>query len=60
MISQAGSYCLEFLARSSLVKRPLRRPRKRWKDNIKMELSEIGLEDGGQMKLIKDCAKWRY
>jgi hypothetical protein len=24
-------------------KRPLRRPRRRWMDNIKMDLSEIGL-----------------
>jgi hypothetical protein len=25
-------------------KRPLRRPRHRWKDNIEMDLKEIGLE----------------
>jgi hypothetical protein len=27
------------------VKRPLRRPRHRWKDNIKMDLKEIEGED---------------
>jgi hypothetical protein len=26
-------------------KRPLRRPRHRWKDNIKMDLQELGCED---------------
>jgi hypothetical protein len=25
-------------------KRPLRRPRRRWKDNIKMDLKEVGCE----------------
>ena len=27
-------------------KRPLRRPRRRWEDNIKMDLQEVGLEYG--------------
>jgi hypothetical protein len=28
-------------------KRPLRRPRRRWVDNIKMDLTEIGLDGYG-------------
>jgi hypothetical protein len=30
------------LVGKSEVKRPLGRPRRRWKDNIKMELQEVG------------------
>ena len=35
-------------------KRPLRRPRRRWKDNIKMDLQEV--ESGGMdwIKLAQD------
>jgi hypothetical protein len=28
-------------------RRPLGRPRRRWKDNIKMDLQEVGLLEGG-------------
>jgi hypothetical protein len=28
------------------VKRPLRRPRRRWEDNIRMDLQEVGCGDG--------------
>jgi hypothetical protein len=31
------------------VKRPLRRPRRRWVDNIKIDLREIGLRGGGRL-----------
>jgi hypothetical protein len=27
-------------------RRPLRRPRRRWEDNIKLDLTEIGIEGG--------------
>jgi hypothetical protein len=40
-------------------KRPLRRPKSRWKDNIKMDLQKVG---GGGMDLIelaKDRDRWR-
>jgi hypothetical protein len=32
-------------ARKSEVKRPLGKPRRKWKDNIKIELEEIGWEN---------------
>ena len=37
--------------------RPLARPRRRWKDNIKMDLQEVG---GGWdwMKLVQDRDMW--
>ena len=35
-------------------KRPLRRPRPRWEDNIKMDLEEVGRGCGDWMELAKD------
>jgi len=39
-------------------KRPLGRPRRRWEDNIKMDLREVG-EDGDWMELAQDRDRWR-
>jgi hypothetical protein len=35
--------CVKVIGRKPEGKRPLRRPRRRWIDNIKMDLSEMGL-----------------
>jgi hypothetical protein len=35
-------------------KKPLGRPRRRWIDNIKMELLEIGLSFGDWIRLAQD------
>jgi hypothetical protein len=40
-------------------KRPLRRPRRRWEDNIKMELQEVGRGRGDWMELAQDRDRWR-
>ena len=40
------------------VKRPLRRPRHRWEDNIKMDLQEVG-GGGDWMELAQDRDRWR-
>jgi hypothetical protein len=39
-------------------KRPLGRPRHRWKDNLKMELQEVGGGRGDWMKLAQDRDRW--
>jgi hypothetical protein len=39
-------------------RRPLGRPRHRWKDNIKMDLREIGLGDVDQIHLAQDRDRW--
>ena len=39
-------------------KRPLGRPRRRWEDNIKMDLREVG-GGGDWMELAQDRDKWR-
>ena len=40
-------------------KRPLGRPRRRWEDNIKMDLQEVGGGHGGWMELAQDRDGWR-
>ena len=39
-------------------KRPLVIPRRRWKDNIKMNLQELGLEGMGWIELPQDRDRW--
>ena len=40
-------------------KRPLGRPRRRWEDNIKMDLQEVGGGCGDWMELAQDRSSWR-
>jgi hypothetical protein len=40
-------------------KRPLGRPRRRWVDNIRMDLGEVGWGDGYWIHLAKDRNRWR-
>ena len=40
-------------------KRSLGRPTRRWKDNIKMDLQEVGGGRGDWMELAQDGDRWR-
>jgi len=40
-------------------KRPLGRPRRRWKDNSKMDLQEIGCVGMASIELAQDRDRWR-
>ena len=40
-------------------KRPLGRPRRRWKDNIKMNLQEVGYGGTDWVDLAQDRDRWR-
>jgi hypothetical protein len=40
-------------------KRPLRRPRRRWEDNIKKGLREIGMDGANWIRLAEDRFQWR-
>jgi hypothetical protein len=40
-------------------KRPLGRPRRRWEDNIRMDLQEVGGGLGDWMELAQDRDGWR-
>jgi hypothetical protein len=39
--------------------RPLGRPRRRWENNIKMDLHEVGCEGKDWIELAQDKDKWR-
>ena len=39
--------------------RPLGRPRRRWEDNITMDLQEVGEGLGDWMELAQDRDRWR-
>jgi hypothetical protein len=40
-------------------KRPLGIPRRRWEDNIKMDLREIGIDGANWIRLSHDRIQWR-
>jgi hypothetical protein len=40
-------------------KRPLGRPRRRWVDNIKMDLTEVGWDGMDWIDLAQDRDRWR-
>jgi hypothetical protein len=40
-------------------KRPLGRPRRRWEDNIKMDVQEVGGGRGFWVELARDRDGWR-
>jgi hypothetical protein len=40
-------------------RRPLGRPRRRWEENIKMDLREVGFGDVNWIHLAQDRDRWR-
>jgi hypothetical protein len=40
-------------------RRPLGRPRRRWEDNIRMDLREVGCGCVDWMELVHDRDRWR-
>jgi hypothetical protein len=40
-------------------KNPLGRPRRRWEDNIKLDLMEIGIDGANWIQLAQDRVRWR-
>jgi hypothetical protein len=47
------------LVRKPEGKRPLGRPRRRWEDNIKMDVQEVGRGCGDWMEFAQDRDGWR-
>jgi hypothetical protein len=39
-------------------KRPLGRPKRRWEDNIKMDLREMGIDGANCIRLAQDKVRW--
>ena len=54
-----GREVYRFLVRKPEGKSPLGRPRRRWEDNIKMDLQEVGGGCGDWMELAQDRDRWR-
>jgi hypothetical protein len=40
-------------------KRPLGRPRRRWEDNVKIDLREMGIDGTNWIWLAQDRVQWR-
>jgi hypothetical protein len=47
-----------FVVGNPAGKRPLRRPRRRWLDNNRMDLGEVGWSDMNWIGLAQDRGKW--
>jgi len=41
-------------------RRPLGKPRRRWEDNIKLDLREIGSDGANWIQLAQDSVQWRF
>ena len=54
-----GDVCTGFWLGKPERKRPLGRPRRRWEDNIKMDLQEVEGGCGDWMELAQDRERWR-
>ena len=52
-----GEVCTRFWW-GNLRERDLWRPRRRWEDNIKMDLQEMGRGCGDWMELAEDRERW--
>ena len=49
----------KILIGTSTIKRPLGRPRRRWEDNIRMDLIEIGINTRNWVNSAQDRDYWR-
>jgi hypothetical protein len=47
------------LVRKPEGKRPLGRPRRKWVNNVKMDLREVGWDGGDWIDLAQDRDRWR-
>ena len=55
---EEGRGVYKVLVGKSEGKRPLVKPRRRWEDNIKMDLQELGRDYGDWMELAQDRDRW--
>jgi hypothetical protein len=50
---------IEFLVGKPEGKRPLGRPRRRWENNIKMDIQEVDFEGMDWIVMAQDTDRWR-
>ena len=53
-----GGVCRDLVGKPE-GKRPLGRPRRRWEDNTKTELQEVGCEEMDWIDVAQDMDRWR-
>ena len=56
---EVGRSVFKILAGTLTGKRPLRRPRRRWEDNIRIDLKEIGINTRNWVDSSHDKDYWR-
>ena len=56
---EEGRSAFKILTVAPTGKRPLRRPRRRWEENIRMDLKEIGIHTGNRVDSAQDSYYWR-
>jgi hypothetical protein len=54
-----GERCLQGFGWEARRKETTGRPRRRWEDNIKMDLREIGIDGANWIRLAQDSVQWR-
>jgi hypothetical protein len=54
-----GEKSVQVLVGKPKGKRPLRRPRCKWEDGIRMDLKEIGWEGAEWVQLAQDRGRWQ-
>jgi hypothetical protein len=56
---EEGRNALKILTGKPTGKRPLGRPRRRWEDNIRMDLEKIGISAGNWVDSAQDRDYWK-
>ena len=56
---EEGRSAFKIFTHKPTGKRPLGRPRRRWEDNIKMNLEEIGINAGNLVDSAQDRNYWK-
>ena len=56
---EEGRSAFKILTGTHTGKRPLERPRRRWEDNIRMNLEEMGINAGNWVDSAQDRDYWR-
>ena len=56
---EEGRSAFKILISKPIGKRPLGKPRRRWEDNIRMDLEEIGINESNSVDSAQDRDYWR-
>jgi hypothetical protein len=54
-----GDMCTGFWLKNLRLKRLLGRPKRRWEDNIDVDLQEVGCGGMDWIELVQDRERWR-